>query len=56
MNKYELFKDSKKKWRFRIKSANNKIIAQSEAYNSKQAAEKTAKSLVDRCWFCRWFK
>jgi hypothetical protein len=32
----ELFKNKKKKWQFRIKAYNGKILAHSEAYSSKR--------------------
>jgi uncharacterized protein len=37
--KYEIYKDSSGKFRFRLKAANGEIIAQSEAYASKDSAK-----------------
>jgi len=35
---FEVFKDRKKQWRFRLRARNGKIIAASEAYASKRNA------------------
>jgi len=43
----ELFTDENGKIWFRVKSANNEIIAMSQAYKSKAGAEKTLKKLMD---------
>lgn len=43
---FEIFKDSQGLWRFRVKALNNKIIAVSESYTTKQNAIKGIKSLV----------
>lgn len=37
---YEIFKDQKKKFRFRLKAPNGEIIAASEAYNAKDSCIK----------------
>ncbi|MYR08958.1 DUF1508 domain-containing protein [Gordonia sp. SID5947] len=37
--KFELYKDRADKFRFRLKAANGEIIASSEAYESKSAAQ-----------------
>lgn len=37
--KFELYKDSAGKFRFRLKAGNGEIIAVGEAYNSKSAAQ-----------------
>jgi uncharacterized protein YegP (UPF0339 family) len=37
--KFELYKDAGGKFRFRLKASNGQIIASSEAYNSKAAAQ-----------------
>ena len=34
---FEIYKDSGGRWRFRLKAANNEIVAVSESYNSHQA-------------------
>ena len=34
--KFEVYQDKRKKWRFRLKTANGKIIAIGEDYESKQ--------------------
>jgi uncharacterized protein YegP (UPF0339 family) len=36
--KFELYKDSSSKFRFRLKASNGQIIASGEAYESKAAA------------------
>ncbi|HZA09001.1 YegP family protein [Mycobacterium sp.] len=38
-SKFELFKDSRGKFRFRLKAGNGEIIATGEAYESKAAAK-----------------
>ncbi len=44
---FEMFKDKNKLWRFRVKALNNKIIAVSESYSSRQNCIKGMKSLVN---------
>jgi uncharacterized protein YegP (UPF0339 family) len=39
MAKFQIFKDVNGKHRFRLRANNGEIIATSEAYNSKQAAQ-----------------
>ncbi len=36
--RFEVFKDRKSQWRFRLRARNGKIIASSEAYASKRNA------------------
>ena len=48
MGQFEIFKDKKKKWRFRFKSGNGKIILQSEGYDSKRNARKSINSLINK--------
>jgi uncharacterized protein YegP (UPF0339 family) len=43
--KFELFKDSAGKFRFRLKAANGEVIASSEAYNTKARAQNGIKSV-----------
>jgi uncharacterized protein len=43
--KFELFKDHAGKFRFHLKPANGEIIASSQGYNSKAAAENGIKSV-----------
>ncbi|MGA3254992.1 MAG: YegP family protein [Mycobacterium sp.] len=43
--KFELFKDHAGKFRFHLKAANREIIASSQGYNSKTAAENGIKSV-----------
>jgi len=43
--KFELFKDAAGKFRFRLKAGNGQIIASSEAYESKAAAQNGIKSV-----------
>lgn len=45
---FEIFKDSKSLFRFRIRSGNNKIVAQSEGYKTKQSAIRTIKRMIAR--------
>lgn len=44
---FEMFKDKSKLWRFRVKALNNKIIAVSESYSSRQNCIKGMKSLIN---------
>lgn len=39
MGKFELFEDKDGKWRWNLKAGNGEVIATSEAYSSKSAAE-----------------
>jgi uncharacterized protein YegP (UPF0339 family) len=43
--KVEIFKDKKGEWRFRVKAGNNKIIAVSEGYKTKQGCKNGVDSL-----------
>ena len=43
--KFELFKDVGGKFRFRLKAANGQVIASSEAYETKAAAQNGIKSV-----------
>jgi uncharacterized protein YegP (UPF0339 family) len=43
--KFELFKDARGEFRFHLKAANGEIIASSEGYKSKAAAENGIKSV-----------
>ena len=43
--KFELYKDSAGKFRFRLKARNGEIIASSEAYETKASAENGIKSV-----------
>ena len=49
--KVELFKDEQKKIWFRVKAANNEIIAMSQAYKTKASAKKTIQKLMDEMEF-----
>ena len=44
---FEVFKDRKKQWRFRLRARNGKIIACSEAYVSKRNAVLGIESIQD---------
>ena len=45
MGKFELYRDRKKEWRFRLKASNGKIIAISEAYTTERAARNGIESV-----------
>jgi len=45
--KFEVFKDRKKAWRFRLKSPNGKIISASEGYDSKQKCLNGIRSIIE---------
>jgi hypothetical protein len=42
---FEIFKDKSGEFRFRLKAANGEVIASSEGYNSKAAAQNGIKSV-----------
>ena len=44
---FEVFKDRKNQWRFRLRARNGKIIASSEAYVSKRNAVLGIESIQD---------
>ena len=44
---FEVFKDRKKQWRFRLRARNGKIIAASEGYISRRNAILGIKSIMD---------
>ena len=50
--KFELFKDSAGKFRFRLKAANGEVIAISEAYTRSQRAERHQGG-ADKRPYCR---
>jgi len=39
--KFEIYKDKRKEWRWRLKARNNKIIAVSEGYKLKSSAKRS---------------
>ena len=43
---FEIYKDRSKKFRFRLKAKNGEIICASQAYTTKSACTKGAKSLI----------
>ena len=47
MPRFELFRDRRKEWRFRLIARNGKIIAASEAYVSKRNAILGIESIKD---------
>ena len=47
--KYQVYKDMTGKFRFRLKAANNKIVAVSEAYEAKAGAMNGVKSVQTNC-------
>jgi len=48
-SKYQVYKDVAGKHRFRLRAANNKIVAVSEAYESKAACMNGLKSVKTNC-------
>ena len=44
---FEIYKDKKNEWRWRLKAKNGKIIAQGESYKRKKAMLKTISSITD---------
>jgi uncharacterized protein YegP (UPF0339 family) len=49
MAKYQVFKDVEGKYRFRLRAFNNKIVAVSEAYESKAGCINGVKSVQNNC-------
>ena len=47
--KYQVYKDTGGKYRFRLRAANNKIIAVSEAYQSKASCINGVRSVQSNC-------
>jgi len=47
--KYQVYKDRTGKFRFRLRAANNKIVAVSEAYESKASCMNGVKSVQTNC-------
>lgn len=47
LGRIEVFKDKKRKWKFRVISSNGKTIAQSKAYSEKRNAIVGAWAVVD---------
>ena len=45
--RYEIFEGEDGQWYWRLKSSNNRIVAQSEGYTRKYDAESAAKKLAD---------
>ena len=45
--RFEIYEDSAGKFRFRLKAANNEIIAVSEAYESKSSCKKGIQSVKE---------
>ena len=44
---FEIYKDRKKQWRFRLKASNGKIIAVGEGYTRKQNLMKAIEILIN---------
>lgn len=44
---FEIYKDRKKQWRFRLKAANGKIIAVGESYTRKQNMMQAIEKLMN---------
>jgi uncharacterized protein YegP (UPF0339 family) len=44
---FEIFRDSKGLFRFRIRAGNQKIVAQSEGYKRKQSVKKAVKAIIN---------
>lgn len=44
--KFEIYKDNSGEWRWRLKAANNRIVAVSEGYKTKRGALRTIVSIA----------
>jgi uncharacterized protein YegP (UPF0339 family) len=53
MGKFELFEDKSGEWRWNLKAKNGEIIATSEGYSSKQAAQKGITSVKRNAPFAK---
>lgn len=47
--RYQVYKDVREKYRFRLRAANNKIVVVSEAYESKQACKQGIEAVKKNC-------
>jgi uncharacterized protein YegP (UPF0339 family) len=47
--RYQVYKDTKGKFRFRLRAANNKIVVVSEAYDSKQGCKQGIEAVKKNC-------
>ena len=48
--KFELYKNRKKQWHFRIRADNGKILCHSEAYSSKRNARHAVGLIFKQAW------
>lgn len=48
--RFEIFKDRKKQWRFRLRATNGKIICQSEGYTRRNNCIKGIKAIKNYSW------
>ena len=48
-SKYQVYKDISGKYRFRLRAANNKIVAVSQGYESKTSCINGVKSVQNNC-------
>lgn len=46
---FEIYKDTKHEWRWRLKAKNGKIIAVSEGYNTRRGCVNGVKSVMNHC-------
>ena len=46
---FELYKDKRKEWRWRLKAGNSKVIAVSEGYKTRQGCINGVKSVMNHC-------
>ncbi len=49
MGKFEVYKDIRDEWRFRLRANNHKIICVSEGYKRRSSAIKGVDSIVNNC-------
>lgn len=50
---FEVYQDTNKQWRFRLKAGNGKVICQSEAYTRKHNCYKGIKSVRAVSSYCK---
>ena len=59
LSRFEIYKDVKGGWRFRLKSDNNKIMANGESYTRKSSCKDAVKTISYECfmmWDCSGMK
>lgn len=48
--RFEVYQDKRGGWRWRLKAANNRIIAQGEAHTRKRDADRAVRTIKETVW------